>query len=211
MADMLKRLVWCAGVLVLLHGAVNSGVARGDIIIDISEFEDAPDPNGLYIFHVRFQPNPPPSGPTTPGEEIILGNSFTVDNIQHGFPGLDTSGKPTNWGSSITQVGGTPTDPTYNVKFSYVGTIPLTTNTDLGFFTYEVTAPPDGGLPITLPYTWITTLNGQPKTGSGTITVVAVVPEPSPAVLMGVVAVVGLLTGAWRIARTHRQALAAGA
>jgi hypothetical protein len=179
MGQLTKRLLWIPVVVSLVLVGAGSGVARADIIIDTGQYEDIPDPNGLYIFHVLFAPNPPPVG-GTPGEEILFSNSFTVDNIQHGFPGLVTANQPPNWGASVMQVGGTPTDPTYNVTWTYIGTDPIVTNKDVGIFTFEVSARPNQGLPITLPYTYITTINGQPVQHSGSVTVTAVVPEPGP-------------------------------
>jgi hypothetical protein len=199
MGRLTKRLLWVAVVASLVQGAAGSGVARGDIILDTGQYEDIPDPNGLYIFHVLFKPNPPPVG-GTPGEEILRSNSFTVDNIQHGFPGIVTANQPPNWGASVTQVGGTSADPTYDVTWTYIGTNPIITNTDVGFFTFEVSARPDQGLPITLPYTYITTINGQPVQHSGSVTVTAVVPEPAPWVLGSFGASLGLLAlGARRL------------
>jgi hypothetical protein len=201
MGQLSRRIFWVGLVAALVQSAGGPGIARADIVIDTGQFEDIPDPNGLYIFHSVFRP--------IPGEEILFGNSFTVYGIQHGFPGVDTSTQPANWGSSIVRDGGTPSDPTYDVTWTYVGTNAITTTTDLGNYTYEVSGRPDSGLPITLPYTWITTLNGAPHMGSGSVVVTAVVPEPPPIVLAGCVAVLGLVAAVARRALTRRSRPAA--
>jgi hypothetical protein len=191
-----KRIVWVGIVASLVLGVMGPGAVRGDIVLDIGQYEDAPDPNGLYIFHAKFTP--------VPGEQISTFDFFEVMGIQHGFPGINSATQPVNWGSSITQTGGTPSDPTYSVKWSFIGTVPITTGGDLGTFTYEVTGLPSGGLPITLTYIWQTTLNGQPRTGSGTVVVTAV-PEPSQVLLLGVAGVASLVTvGVRRRARIER-------
>src|SRR6516165_8884969 len=129
MVDLSKRIFWLGVLAALLESVTSPGVARGDIVLDIGQYEDAPDPNGLYIFHATFTP--------VPGEQISTFDFFTVMGIQHGFPGINTSSQPPNWGSSITQTGGTTGDPTYDVKWSFVGTNPITMAGSLGTFTYE--------------------------------------------------------------------------
>lgn len=194
MVDLSKRVVWVGVLAALLQSVTSPGVARGDIVLDIGQYEDAPDPNGLYHFHAKFT--------QVPGEQISPFDFFTVMRIQHGFQGINTSSQPVNWGSGITQTGGTTADPTYDVKWSFIGNNPITAAGDLGIFTYEVTGIPSPGLPITLTYIWQTSLNGQKKTGSGSVVVTRAVPEPSPMLLAGLVGSLGLFTmGVGRRAR----------